>query len=236
MFKHILAASLCCWFYCAPVHAEASLTPQETRWLRASAPVLAYSQRLQLPIDIIVQPKAGPGDVPMAMGFDGKRCKLVLSMRGNPRAEAILDRVAEADRGYAVEAIAAHEIGHCWRYAHGVWHALPARFVEPGAPEANSGGSVARNAKQAKAMRDTRREEGFADLVALAWTARQHPDQYARVVGWLESVRARQPGARGAHDTRAWVGLARDAGAFERGGTPFDAAAALWSKGLLAGD
>jgi hypothetical protein len=231
MFKHILAASLCCWLYCGPAHAEASLTPQETRWLRASAPVLAYSQRLHLPIDIVVQPKAGPGDVPMAMGFDGKRCKLVLSMRGNPQAEAILDRVAEADRGYAVEAIAAHEIGHCWRYAHGVWHALPAGFAEPAEPKANSGGGS--NFAQAKALLDTRREEGFADLVALAWTARQHPAQYARLAGWLESVRARQAGERGAHDTRAWLGLARDAGAFGRGGTPFDAASALWSKGLL---
>jgi hypothetical protein len=234
VLKPMLAASLCCWFYCAAAHAEASLTPQETRWLRAAGPVLAYSQRLHLPIDIVVQPTSGPGDVPMAMGFDGKRCKLVLSMRGNPQAEAILDRLAEAERGYAVEAIAAHEIGHCWRYAHGVWHALPAGFAEAGAPAADS--SSGSNLAQAKALRDSRREEGYADLVALAWTARRHPAQYARVVDWLETVRARQPGARGAHDTRAWVALARDAGAFERSATPFDAAGVLWSKGLLVGD
>jgi hypothetical protein len=232
MLKHLLAASLCCWFYCAPARAEASLTAQETRWLRAAGPVLAYSQRLQLPIDIVVQPKARPGDVPMAMGFDGKRCKLVLSLRGNPQAEAVLDRIAEAERGLMIEAIAAHEIGHCWRYAHGVWHALPAGFVEPGVRKLASASSLTR----AKTMRESRREEGYADLVALAWTGRNHPAHYARVFGWLESLRARQPVARGAHDTRAWVGLARDAGAFERTGTPFDAAAALWSKGLLIGD
>jgi hypothetical protein len=234
MLKQILAASLCCWFACAPARADAGLTSQETRWLRAAGPVLAYSQRLQLPIDIVVQPKAGPGDVPMAMGFDGKRCKLVLSLRGNPQAEAILDRVAEAERGLLIEAIAAHEIGHCWRYAHGVWHALPAGFIEPGAPKAKGAGAT--NFIQAKAMLDTRREEGFADLVALAWTARHHPADYVRVAGWLESLRAKQPVARGAHDTRAWVALAHDAGAFERTGTPFDAAASLWRKGLLTGD
>lgn len=194
--------------------------------------MLAYSQRLKLPIDIIVQPKAGPGDVPMAMGFDGKRCKLVLSLRGNPEAEAVLDRVDETERGYAIEAIAAHEIGHCWRYAHGAWHALPAGFVETGTRNA----AVAGPSAPATAMRDARREEGYADLVALAWTARRHPAHYANVARWLASVRAKQPVARGAHDTRSWVALARAPGAFDRGGTPFDAAAALWRKGLLTGE
>jgi len=67
MFKHIVTAALCCWWFCcAPARAGASLTAQETRWLRAAGPVPAFSQRLQLPIDIIVQPTAGPGDVPMA--------------------------------------------------------------------------------------------------------------------------------------------------------------------------
>jgi hypothetical protein len=232
MLKSVLTASFCLWFCCAPARAEASLTAQETRWLRAAGPVLAYSQRLQLPIDIIVQPKAGPGDVAMAMGFDGKRCKLVLSLRGNPTAEAIFDGVAESERGYAIEAIAAHEIGHCWRYAHGAWHALPAGFVDTGARKA-AGGS---ESTQARALRDVRREEGFADLVALAWTARHHRAHYPGVARWLASVRAEQPVARGAHDTRAWVALAREPGAFDPAGTPFDAAAALWRKGLVAGN
>ena len=32
--------------------------------------MLAYSQKLKLPIDIIVQPQARAGDVPLAMGFE----------------------------------------------------------------------------------------------------------------------------------------------------------------------
>ena len=82
MLKSIFSAAICIFSLCAPA-AAAELTPMETRWLQAAAPVLAYSQQLNLPIDIVVQPQARPNDVPMAMGFEGNRCKLVLSMRGN---------------------------------------------------------------------------------------------------------------------------------------------------------
>ena len=230
MLKQILTTSLCLLFTSAPAHAEASLTAQETRWLAAAGPVLAYSQRLQLPIDIIVQPQAGPNDVPFAMGFDGKRCKLVLSMRGNLDAETILAKIPEAERGLLIEAMTAHEVGHCWRYAHGAWHALPAGFVETGEEKADNEQSLA----DAKAMRESRREEGFSDLVALAWTARNHPGNYAQVYAWLETVRGDQPVDLNAHDTRAWVRLARDAGAFGHAATPFEDVEALWSKGLLS--
>ncbi|HEU4374575.1 MAG TPA: hypothetical protein VFS02_13840 [Telluria sp.] len=230
MLKYILTTSLCLMFIAAPVCGAATLTAQETRWLSAAGPVLAYSQRLKLPIDIVVQPQARPGDVPLAMGFDGKRCKLVLSMRGNPDADAILDKVPEAGRALLIEAMTAHEVGHCWRYAQGVWHALPAGFVETGEEAADNDSLLA----AAKAMRESRREEGFADLVALAWTARTHPAAYADVYRWLAALRDDQPVARNAHDTRAWVALARDAGAFGRAATPFDDVAPLWRQGLLA--
>lgn len=231
MLKQILTTSLCLLISAAPARA-ASLTEQEARWLSAAGPVLAYSQRLQLPIDIIVQPHARPGDVPLAMGFDGKRCKLVLSMRGNPDADTILDKVPEAERGLLIEAMTAHEIGHCWRYAHGVWHALPAGFVETGDEFADDESLLA----GAKEMRDSRREEGYADLVALAWTARHHRDAYAEVYGWLAALRGEQPVARNAHDTRAWVALARDAAAFGQAATPFEDVEYLWGKGLLVDD
>jgi hypothetical protein len=230
--QKILLTALCLLLIAAPARAGATLTVQETRWLTGAAPVLAYSQRLKLPIDIIVQPAARPGDVPLAIGFDGKRCKLVLSMRGNPQADAILDKVPQAERALLIEAMTAHEIAHCWRYAHGAWHALPAGFVETGEEQADSDSSLA----AAKAMRESRREEGFADLVALAWTWRNHPQHYARVYHWLESVRGEQPLARNAHDTRAWVRLARDAGAFDHAATPFEDVASVWRQGLLIDD
>ncbi|MDB5937230.1 MAG: hypothetical protein JWQ01_4574 [Massilia sp.] len=225
MLKQLLAASLYLSSACLPAGA-AELTAQEVRWLAAAGPVLAYSQRLQLPIDIIVQPKARAGDVALAMGFDGKRCKLVVSLRGNPEAERILDKVPEQRRGLLIETMAAHEVGHCWRYVSGVWNALPAGLVDT-AYEGETDAALA----EAKAMRVSRREEGFADLVALAWIARKHPDRYAEVYGWLETLRGEQPAA--AHDTRAWVELAREPAAFGSAATPFDDVEGLWSQGLL---
>ncbi|MES2150318.1 MAG: hypothetical protein V4508_11065 [Pseudomonadota bacterium] len=227
MFKQLLAAGLA--LLPALASAQAALTEQETRWLKAAAPVLAAAQELKLPIDITVQPQAGPNDVPLAMGFAGGRCKLVLSLRGNPDAEAILARVPEAERKLLIEVMAAHEVGHCWRYAQGVWHALPAGFVEAGDEQAANPELLAAS----RAQRETRREEGYADLVALAWTARHHRSEYARVFAWLEQLRGDQPLPRSAHDTRVWLGLARDPALFGPDGNPFEQARASWKLGLL---
>ncbi len=207
----------------------AQLTSTETRWLNAAAPVLAYAKTLQLPIDIIVQPKAGPNDVPFAMGFAAGRCKLVLSMRGNANAETVLQDVADDERDVLIEAMTAHEVGHCWRYAQGNWHALPAGFTEVG-------GKLDGNPRLqalSKQMRETRREEGFSDLVALAWTQRNHPDAYRHVHSWINRVRDAQPASHGSHDTRAWLKLAANGRVFDNGATPFDQAARVWSDGLL---
>lgn len=216
-----------------PVLASAAqLTDVETRWLSAGAPVLAYAKQLKLPIDIIVQPEAKPGDVPLAMGFDGGRCKLVLSMRGNPGAEDILASLPPAQRALMIEAMTAHEIGHCWRYAQGAWHMPPAGFVEQG----GDGLADAELLKLTQELRETRREEGYSDLAALAWIQRSRPAEYAQVYGWLRQVRDAQPDGHSSHDTRAWLQLAADGAAFGIGGTPFDQAGALWGKGVLLSD
>jgi hypothetical protein len=227
MPKAFFAAMLLCALPSAV--AAADLTALETRWLGAAFPVLRYARSLALPIDIIVQPQARPNDVPMAMGFDGGRCKLVLSLRGNAGAEAQLAGVPQAAQRELIEAMAAHEIGHCWRYARGAWHALPAGFMEVGEERALDPAMLAAS----KAMRETRREEGYADLVALAWTRRSHPDAYARVYDWLARLRNDQPVARNGHDTRSWVALARDGSRFGTADHPFDAALPLWREGLL---
>jgi hypothetical protein len=216
---------------CIPLAAGAAeLTATERQWLASAAPVLAYAKSIELPIDIIVQPQAPAGAVPLAMGFDGGRCKLVLSLRGNPNAESVLQGVPQEARGELIEAMAAHEIGHCWRYAQGAWHSLPAGFTEVGEQTAADASLLA----EAKEMRETRREEGYADLVALAWTRRSHPGDYARIYSWLEGVRRDQPVAGAAHDTRAWVRLAKDGATFGKATAPFEDVAALWQKGLLA--
>jgi len=232
MFKHLLhAAAILAASASLPSHA-AQLTALETRWLRAAAPVLNYSKSISLPVDIIVQPKAPAGAVPLAMGFDKGRCKLVLSMRGNPAAEKVLANVPAAEQAPLIEAMAAHELAHCWRYAQGEWHLLPAGFVETGNQTSHDPALLA----AAKSMRDTRREEGFADLVALAWIQRTQPGEYARVNDWLSGVRATVAVPNSGHDTRAWVRLAGNGGQFDSRLSPFEAADALWREGLLRAD
>jgi hypothetical protein len=228
MFK-LLPAFLC---FLAATAGAAELTVQEQRWLHAAAPVLAYSEQLKLPIDIIVQPQAKPGDVPLAMGFDGGRCKLVFSLRGNTDAESVLAGVPQDERGELIEAMAAHEVAHCWRHAQGVWHALPAGFVEVGEETASDPALL----MASKQMRETRREEGYADLAALAWTWHRHPADYDRVHAWLATLRREQPVKHGGHDTRVWLRLAQDGSRFGQAAAPFADAAPLWREGLLNDD
>jgi len=204
----------CC---CTSIAASAAdLTAQEVRWLKAAAPVLAYSQTLQLPVDITVQPQARPNDVALAMGFANGRCKLVLSLRGNRDAEQVLAGIPSGEQDLLIEAMAAHELGHCWRYARHAWHTLPTGFISTGA----NGDSAAR------------REEAYADLVALAWVHHRHPGHYQRVYRWMRGLRDSRPLSGGNHDTRAWLRLASDPARLGVQAQPFADVAHVWRDGI----
>lgn len=197
------------------------LTPTETRWIDAAGPVLDYAAAQGLPIDIIVQPQAGPNDVPLAMGFDGGRCQLVLTLRGNPNAEDSLKSLNSGRKALAIEAMAAHEVAHCWRRIAGDWNTLPAGFVSPPAMT------------RQERMEQTRREEGLADLFGLAWMQARHPAEYAQIHAWFESVREDEvvPGSH--HDTRQWIEMVRNPAVFEGAGKlPFEQAKTLWARSL----
>ena len=209
----------------------AALSATELTWLRAAAPVLAFARAEKLPLHVVVQPQDTPGQTPIGMAFIEGRCVLVLSMRGNPEAQATLDRMPPGLQGPVVEAITAHELGHCWRHLRQTWGTLPSGLTEL------SGFSQV-TAEQEVLLKDmwrTRREEGFADLVGLAWTLQQHPQHYAAVHAWHVRERAKQPVDTGPHDTRVWIRLARDTSAFGRAGSVFERVDALWQAGLVAG-
>jgi len=216
---------------------DSRLTATESRWLAAGAPVLAYARRQELPLDIVVQPQDAPHLPPLAMGYTHGRCKLVLSMRGNPGVDAAAASIPDTLFSPVVEAMMAHELGHCWRYVRGAWNTLPAGFVAGTAVEGDlSAEDDPEWAHKIRQMRETRREEGFSDLVALAWTHARHPARYKDVHRWLTDVRADQPVEGAHHDTRAWVRLAADGRVFSA--TPsaaanvFEVALPLWIKGL----
>ena len=213
-----------------PAAHAVELNATEGAWLEAAAPVLRFARAEGLPLDIIVQPQPTPGVTPLGMAFVAGRCKLVLSMRGNPEAQATLDRVEPALRAAVVQAIAAHELGHCWRHVTRSWGSLPAGLHDITAFSKLS-------AEHAELLRDmwrTRREEGFADLVGLAWTLKHHPGRYEAVHAWTLRLRAVQEVDTGPHDTRVWVRLAGDRSRFQPGVRIFEQVHALWVAGMLA--
>jgi len=141
-------------------------------------------------------------------------------MRGNPGADALVASVPAAHFDAVVGAVFAHEIGHCWRYVQGEWNALPAGFTPPvGAAEAGP----------KPALGESRGEEGYADLVGLAWTRRAHPEHYGEVRSWLERFRADAlPGEH--HDTGAWLRRAPEPSSFDPSASLFQQAKLLWER------
>lgn len=205
----------------------AELTAAESRWLQATRPVLRFAHEAGLPLDIVVQPQAAPGVPPLALAFIEQRCKLVLSMRGNDEVQATEARIEPDLFNATLELMAAHELGHCRRYREGTWQGLPAGFVAQvpeTLPDSSRGAYLHQQA--------LRREEGYADLVGLAWVRQRYPQHYARLHAWLLAERAGADIAGTSHDTRAWARLAAP-GTRPGGDSIFDTAQALWQAGLI---
>jgi len=224
MWKSVIVGMLAAWT--ATTCVAADLTETETRWLRGAWPVVAFAKSADLPLDIVVQPQPTPGKAPLALAFVDGRCKLVLSMRDNPDAQATLARIEPDLLDAALELMAAHELGHCRRYLDGAWLGVPAGF-SPGEPA----GLSAPLREAYRAMQAQRREEGYADLVGLAWARQHHPQLYARLHAWLQAERTHERVEGSQHDTLAWIRLAGDTKVLA-GASIFEAAVLPWKQGL----
>ena len=203
----------------------ADLTDTERRWLHGIAPVLSFARSEKLPLDIIVQPQPTPGVAPLGLAFVDGRCELVLSMRGNPEAQAALERIESTMFDATLELMAAHELGHCRRNLDGWWYALPASFQAESPLKAPGPASSAAEAE----WRAQRREEGFADLMGLAW-ARRQPIHYPALHAWLFKERTAERVPGGPNDTIAWLRLAENGASLDAPSGPM----ALWVRGLNA--
>jgi len=214
----------------------ADFSDTELRWLSGIWPVVSHARAAKLPLDIVVQPQPTPGLTPLGMAFVDGRCKLVLSMRGNAKAQATLDRIEPALLDVALELMAAHELGHCHRYLQDAFDMLPAGFTAAQPPAELDPDLHAAYL----AMKATRREEAYGDLVGLAWTKQQHPQRYAAVYAWLLAERSHEVIQGTDHDTRAWLRLNVDGLRLGADGHPldeaslFDAVDAAWLQGLDA--
>jgi hypothetical protein len=225
----LVAGALFLAAHAAP--ATPDLTATERRWLAGATPPVAWAIQQGMPIDIVVLPQAVPGAPPIAMGYGDGRCQLVFAMRGNPAAEATLAQIPPPQLQATIEAMIAHEIGHCQRHRSGAFNSLPDGLTDlPDAIEARQ--PTAELQAMAREMRITRREEAFADLVGLAWTRTHHPEQFTQVLAWFDAARSDET-PRGFHDTRHWLALAHAPDAFADPTGPFEQSAALWQRGLL---
>jgi hypothetical protein len=236
MWKSLLALA---GFFLSHTMAQAlDLTATEKQWLQGALPVLRYAHQQQMPLDVIVQPQPTPGASPLGMAFIEGRCKLVLSMRDNPQVAAALATVPADMVNPAIELMAAHELGHCRRSLAGAWQKMPAGFLaaETHAETLAENKALQREppfplSAQDAEQRAERREEGYGDLVGLAWTARQHPALYERVYAWLVASRSADSMPGSSHDTVHWLKLAQQRHAFAPTSL-FEAASVLWVLGL----
>ena len=216
---------------CVGSGAAAGLTPLEQRWLDGIAPVLAFARATKFPLDVIVQPQPTPGLTPLGMAFVDGRCKLVFSMRGNPKAQATIDTIEPALRAATLELMAAHELGHCERYLEGAFDHVPAGFGTATPPSAGE----TTEPTSPRSEQAVRREEAYGDLVGLAWTRQRHPQLYARLHAWLVAERSTDDIRGSDHDTTAWLTLVRD-GDLLADPAMFANATTLWARGLHADD
>ena len=211
--------------------AAVEITDTERRWLDGATPPLAWALKQGMPIDLVVLQEPRPGASPLSMAYEEGRCELVLSMRDNPTAEATLAEIPPALLQSVLEAMTAHEIGHCQHHRSGTFESLPQGFVDkPDETEARQ--PTAELQAEAREMRARRREESYADLAALAWTRANNPGQYAQVLAWFDKTRGEEA-PHTSHDTGHWLALAHGADAFADKGMAFERVDALWQQGLL---
>ena len=78
-------------------------------------------------------------------------------------------------------------------------------------------------------MAGAHREEGFADLMGLAWARRQHT-LYPALHAWLYKERTAERVPGGPNDTIAWLRLAENGASLDAPSGPM----ALWVRGLNA--
>ena len=222
----LLAQATVFGFAPAPACA-ADLTPTETRWIQGGLPVLQHARAAGVPLDIVVQPQPAAGEAPLAMAYVEGRCKLVLTMRDNPAAQIMLEAVEPALRDGVLELMAAHELGHCLRHVSGRWQVRPLNYA-PYFPIALPDHQRPDYAQ----MQATRLEEGYADLVGLAWIRHTRPQQYAQLHRWLVREREAELHPESHHDTLAWLALARDGDVLAGGATPFARVVDVWLLGV----
>jgi hypothetical protein len=154
------------------VFAE-GLTAEETRWVQAVTPFYNEAKEAGINVSIAVATDQENGKTPVALGYRSptKQCVFIVAVRGNVAARWLESRV-KTMRGPVVARItsAAHEYGHCLQHL--------AAAETGGVANGYAGTQV-----EAK-------EEALGDVFALAWIAKNLPEDFATAHRFLVELRS----------------------------------------------
>lgn len=205
------------------VHAainQTDFTALESKWIKNIDPVVRYGLEQKLKITVAVNVNVKNGISPI--GIDTS-CKFILNFRDNKAALDLEDSIPDEIYKPVSEAIAAHELAHCWRSINGLYGVLPPGIMD----------TASLDDEKVKKIRLERREEGFADLVGLAWVQSRYSAQtYAEVLEWFKEFRSDPDYSGDSHDTRVWLELAGDM-KIDKNTPIFEQVMPRWRSGLL---
>lgn len=162
--------------------STASAAPAtEAQWIAAATEAVAYGRAQGMPIELeIVDGNGLPGHTPVGLASENGRCTLIVSASNNPTADKLSSMIAPELLDTFLAGAAMHEVGHCHRRLNGFPH------NEKLLPVVAWIGPV-----RDWFARRIRTEEAYADMTAVAWIARYHPERYTALVNEMLRVRTR---------------------------------------------
>ncbi|NHZ91586.1 hypothetical protein F2P45_21625 [Massilia sp. CCM 8733] len=153
----------------------------EAQWIAAATEAVAYGRAQGMPIALeIVDGNGLPGHTPVGLASENGRCTLIVSASNNPTADKLSSMIAPELLDTFLAGAAMHEVGHCHRRLNGYPH------NEKLLPVVAWIGPV-----RDWFARRVRTEEAYADMTAVAWIARYHPERYTALVNEMLRVRTR---------------------------------------------
>lgn len=163
------------------VSAASAAPATEAQWIAAATEAVAYGRAQGMPIDLeIVDGNGLPGHTPVGLASENGRCTLIVSASNNPTADKLSSMIAPELLDTFLAGAAMHEVGHCHRRLNGFPH------NEKLLPVVAWIGPV-----RDWFARRIRTEEAYADMTAVAWIARYHPERYTALVNEMLRVRTR---------------------------------------------
>lgn len=121
-----------------------------------------------------------PGHTPIGLASENGHCTLIVSASNNPTADKLSAMIVPELLDTFLAGAAMHEVGHCHRRLNGYPH------NEKLLPVVSWIGPV-----RDWFARRVRTEEAYADMTAVAWVARFHPERYTALVNEMLRVRTR---------------------------------------------